>query len=182
MDNFISLIARRRSTRRFTSGMLTPEQSESLLRAALMAPSSKGARSWRFVAVEDRETLKRLAGCKKAGAAFLEHCAMAVVVAGDRTQTDVWIEDAAVASVYMQLQAEDLGLGSCWCQIRNRFAADGTDAAQYVRDLLDIPARFGILSVIGFGHGEQPRKPPVDESQLPWEKVYAGKWQEERSV
>jgi nitroreductase len=175
MENFASLIIRRRSTRRFTGQPLSPEQAESILKAALMAPSAKGARSWQFVAVEDRNMLKQLAGCKKAGAAFLEHCAVAVVVTGDTAATDVWIEDAAVASIYMQLQAEDLGLGSCWCQVRNRSTEDGADAEQYVRDLLGIPSPFGVLSIIGIGHKEQVRK-PVDETQLPWEKVHTGNW------
>jgi nitroreductase len=175
MESFISLIAARRSTRRFTPDALTPQQAESILKAALMAPSSKGARSWQFVAVEEREMLKRLSECKPHGAGFIENCTLAVVVAGNRAQTDVWIEDAAVASVCMQLQAEALGLGSCWCQVRNRVTGNGADAEQYVRDLLDIPDEYGVLSVIGFGHREQLRR-PVDESQLPWEKVHTGKW------
>ncbi|MDR1675855.1 MAG: nitroreductase family protein [Tannerella sp.] len=175
MENFTSLITSRRSTRRFTGEPLSPEQAEHILKAALMAPSSKGACSWQFVAVEDKNMLKQLAGCKQAGAAFIEHCAVAVAVAGDTAETDVWIEDAAVASIYMQLQAEDLGLGSCWCQVRNRSTGDGADAEQYVRDLLGIPARFGILSIIGIGHKDRVRK-PVDETQLPWEKVHTGSW------
>lgn len=175
MENFASLIIKRHSTRRFTSQPLLPEQVESILKAALMAPSSKGAYSWQFVAVEDKNMLKQLAGCKKVGAAFIEHCAVAIVVAGDKTETDVWIEDASVASIYMQLQAEDLGLGSCWCQVRNRLTEDHADAEQYVRDLLGIPADFGVLSIIGIGHKDQVRK-PFDEAQLPWEKVHTGSW------
>ena len=100
---------------------------------------------------------------------------MAVVVTGDTTQSDVWVEDAAVASIYMQLQAEDLGLGSCWCQVRNRLTADGMDAEQYVRTLLGIPSTFGVLSVMAFGHKEQERK-PFDESRLMWENIHADGW------
>ncbi|MDR2469672.1 MAG: nitroreductase family protein [Tannerella sp.] len=175
MSTFTTLITKRRSIRRFTGEPLLPEQAECILKAALMSPSSKGACSWHFVAVEDREKLRLLAGCKKAGAAFLEHCAMAVVVTGDATQSDAWVEDAAVASIYMQLQAEDLGLGSCWCQIRNRFTADGEDTEHYVRTLLGIPQTFGVLSIIAFGQKEQERK-PFDESRLMWEKVHADNW------
>ncbi|MDR1455593.1 MAG: nitroreductase family protein [Tannerella sp.] len=175
MENFTSLILNRRSTRRFDGRPISPEQVECILKAALMAPSSKSARSWQFVAVEDKNMLKQLAGCKKAGSAFVEHCAVAIVVTGDTAATDVWIEDAAVASAYIQLQAEDLGLGSCWCQVRNRLTGEAADAEQHVRDLLGIPSGFGVLSIIGIGHKDQVRK-PVDESQLPWEKVHVGSW------
>ena len=85
--------------------------------------------------------------------------------------SDVWVEDASIASIYMQLQAEDLGLGSCWCQIRNREREDESGAGEYVRRLLDIPYQMEVLSIIGFGHKAQERK-PFDESRLQWEKVH----------
>ena len=175
MRSFTSLITGRRSTRKFTGELLLPEQVESILKAALMAPTSKNAFSWQFVAVEDKSALKQLSGCKKHGAGFLEGCALAVVVLGDASQTDVWIEDASIASIYMQLQAEDLGLGSCWCQVRNRLMEDGYESEQFVRELLNIPARFGVLSIIGFGYKDQERK-QLNESQLQWEKVHVGRF------
>jgi len=175
MNSFSSLITCRRSTREFTDEPLSPEQAEAILQAALMAPTSKGASSWQFVVVEDKETLHQLARCKKNGASFLDGCVLAVVVLGDMSQTDVWIEDAAIAAIYMQLQAEDLGLGSCWCQVRGRLMENGYESEQYVRDLLDIPPQFGVLAIIGFGQKEQEHK-PVDESDLRWEKVHIGRF------
>ena len=175
MRSFISLITGRRSTRKFTDEFLSPEQVESILKAALMAPTSKNGFSWQFVVVEDKNTLRQLAGCKKHGAAFLEGCALAIVVLGDAIQTDVWIEDASIAAIYMQLQAEDLGLGSCWCQVRNRLMEDGYESEQYVRDMLDIPRQFGVLSIIGFGYKDKESK-PLDKSHLLWEKVHIGRF------
>ena len=175
MHSFTTLITGRRSTRKFKDEPLLPDQVESILKAALMAPTSKNAFSWQFIVVEDKQMLKQLAGCKKHGAGFLEGCALAVVVLGDAGQTDVWIEDASIAAIYMQLQAEELGLGSCWCQVRNRLMDDGYESEQFVRDLLDIPAQFGVLSILGFGHKDQERK-PFDESQLQWEKVHVGRF------
>ena len=175
MHSFTSLITGRRSTRKFKDELLSPEQVESILTAALMAPTSKNAFSWQFVAVEDKNTIRQLAGCKQHGAAFLGGCALAIVVLGDASQTDVWIEDASIAAIYMQLQAEDLGLGSCWCQVRNRRMEDGYESEQYVRDLLDVPRQFGVLAIIGFGHKDQERK-SLDESHLLWEKVHIGRF------
>lgn len=175
MENFNSLITRRRSTRKFTDELIAPEQVQQLLKSALMAPTSKNSHSWQFVTVEDKETLLALSKCKSAGGAFLEGCVLAVVVLGDMTLTDVWIEDAAIAATYMQLQAEDLGLGSCWCHVRNRRTADDQESEQYVRNLLDIPYQLGVLCVIGFGHKDQVRK-PFDDSKLLWEKVHIGKF------
>ena len=123
------------------------------------------------IIVEDKEMLRKLAGCKAHGSAFLEGCALAVVVLANVMESDVWVEDASIASIFMQLQAEDLGLGSCWCQIRNREREDESGAGEYVRRLLDIPYQMEVLSIIGFGHKAQERK-PFDESRLQWEKVH----------
>ena len=173
MNSFTSLIKSRRSTRKFTEQLLSPEQVELILKAALMAPASKRSNPWQFVVVEDKEMLKKLSLCKKHGASFVENCALAVVVLGCGMESDVWIEDASVASIYMQLQAEDLGLGSCWCQIRNRVTEEETDSNDYVRRLLDIPYQLEVLSIIAFGYKDQERK-PFDESHLQWEKIHVG--------
>lgn len=175
MESFASLIKNRRSTRKFTDQLLSPEQVEMILKAALMAPASKRKNSWQFVVVEEKEMLKKLAGCKAVGSSFLEGCALAVVVLANVMESDVWVEDASIASIYMQLQAEDLGLGSCWCQVRNRQTEDETDAGTYVRGLLDIPYQLEVLSIIGFGYKDQVRK-PFDEAHLQWEKIHLGRF------
>lgn len=171
MDSFSMLIKSRRSTRNFTDQLLLPEQVELILKAGLMSPSSKRATPWEFVVVEDKEMLEKLAVCKPHGATFLKGCALAVVVMANVMESEAWIEDASIASVMMQLQAEDLGLGSCWCQIRGRQTEDDMDSAQYVRNLFDIPYQLEVLSIIGFGYKAQENK-PFDEFRLQWEKIH----------
>ena len=105
----------------------------------------------------------------------MKDCMLAIVVLRDMTITDAWVEDASIAAIYMQLQAEDLGLGSCWCQVRNRQTADDRDAEQVVRSLLEIPYQLDVLCIVGLGHKDQVRK-PFDESRLLWEKVHVGKF------
>lgn len=171
MESFAALIKNRRSTRKFTGQSLMPEQVEAILKSALLAPASKRSNPWQFIVVEEKEMLEKLAASKKAGSAFLEGCALAVVVTANVMESDVWVEDASIASIYMQLQAEDLGLGSCWCQIRNRQTEDDEDAAIYVRNLLSVPYQLEVLSIIGFGYKDQQRK-PFDEAHLQWEKIH----------
>lgn len=175
MDSFATLIQNRRSARKFTDQLLSPEEVELILKAALMSPSSKRSNPWQFIVIEDKEMLKSLAACKKMGSGFLDGCALAVVVLANVMESDVWVEDASIASIYMQLQAEDLGLGSCWCQIRNRVTEDEAESNDFVRRLLDIPYQMDVLSIIGFGHKSQALK-PFDESRLQWEKIHLGKY------
>ena len=58
MENFSDLIRLRRSMRKFTSEELAPEEVVTLLKAALMSPTSKRSNSWQFIAVDDKETLR----------------------------------------------------------------------------------------------------------------------------
>lgn len=161
--------------RKFTEEELTKEEVELLLRAALMAPSSKRSNPWQFIVVDDKETLKALAQCKEAGAGLVAGAPLAVVVVADPLVSDVWIEDASVATLMIQLQAEDLGLGSCWVQVRERFTADGVSAGEVVRDLLEIPQPLQVLSIVAVGHKGMERK-PFDEEHLQWEKVHINKF------
>ena len=174
MENFESLIGARRSTRKFTDEQLPVDDVQIILQSALLAPTSKNCKSYEFVAVEDKDMLSRLSRCKNSGSAFLEGCAFAVVVLGDKTITDIWVEDATIAATYMQLQAEDLNIGSCWCHIRNRMV-DNRSSEQYVRDLLEIPPHFGVLCIIGFGYKNQELH-PHNLSNLRWEKIHIGRF------
>lgn len=175
MSQLNELLKRRRSTRKYTDELLKPEQVELLLKAGLMSPASKSRNPWEFIVVEDKETLKKLAACKKYGSALVENAALAIVVAADPLKSDVWIEDASIASILIQLQAEDLGLGSCWVQIRSRETEYGIDSEEYVKELLDIPMQIQVLSIIAIGHKAEFRK-PIEEEKLLWEQIHIGKW------
>lgn len=171
MEKFSELIKIRRSMRKFTDEELTQDEVVALLRAALMAPSSKGCHPWEFVVVDDKELLKQLAHCKEQGAELIEGAPLAVAVLADPAKSDVWVEDASVATTMMLLQAEDLGLGACWVQIRNRAMADGKPAEEMVRAILRVPEHLRVLSIVAVGHKGMERK-PFNEDRLLWEKVH----------
>lgn len=175
MESFNELITKRRSMRKFTEEELTQGQVVALIRAALMAPTSKRSNGWQFVMVDNKETLKELSHCKEQAASFLADAALAIVVMADPLASDVWIEDASIASILIQLQAEDLGLGSCWVQVRERFTATGMSSDEFIHGILDIPLQLQVLSVIAIGHKGMERK-PFDEEHLQWEKIHLNKF------
>ncbi len=175
MENFSELIKNRRSMRKFTDGELTQEQVVTLLKAALMSPTSKRSNGWQFIVVDNKELLQSLSHCKEHSATFIADAALAIVVTADPLASDVWIEDASIASILIQLQAEDLGLGSCWVQVRERFTAAGMQSDEYIRGVLDIPLQLQVLSVIAIGHKGMERK-PFSEEHLQWEKIHLNKF------
>ena len=175
MENFSELVRLRRSMRKFTDEALTPEEVETLLRSALMSPSSKGKHAWHFVVVDDKALLEQLSTCKAVGSDFLAGAPLAIVVVGDPQESDVWVEDASVATTVLLYQAEDLGLGACWIQIHDRFSADGEPSEDIVRRLLNIPEPLRVVTMVAVGHKGMERK-PFNPDRLLWEKVHVNRF------
>ncbi len=169
--DFKELIKVRRSHRKYSDVQIVPEHVEMILRAALMSPSSKSKRNWQFVVIDDKAAIEKLADCKDAGAAFITNAPMAIAVLGNALDNDCWIEDGSIAAVSMQYQAEELGLGSCWIQIRNRGLSDGTTADEVVKGILAIPEEYQVLCIVAFGYKSEERKPQNEEA-LKWENVH----------
>ena len=170
MTSFKDLAQQRRSHRKFTNEEIDPEDLKLILRAALMSPTSKSQRAWQFVVVDDKQDLEKLADAKNLGSQFLKAAPVAIVVLGDPMQNDCWVEDGSIAAISMQYQAEELGLGSCWIQMRGRGLDDGTPADTVIRGVLDIPDNLNCLCILAVGHWTDERK-PQDEEKLKWENV-----------
>jgi nitroreductase len=180
---FLELATQRRSIRQFVQKPVAPEAVAQLIEAALRAPSSRGFNPWQFVVVADRERLRRLSRSKPHGAAFLKDAPLGIVVCADPRRSDVWVEDAAIAAIYLHLAAASLGLGSCWVQIRKRMHAEGQSAGAYVADLLGLPAGLEVAAIMAIGYPAE-HKPPHPAASLGYEKVhretYGTPWQGER--
>lgn len=166
----LQLLRTRRSIRRFTDEPLAPEMLEALQEALLRSPSSRGICPWEFIFVQDAALLEELSRCKPHGASFLGSAALGIVVCGDETRSDVWVEDCSIASILVQLAAHSLGLGSCWIQVRKRQHEDGGSAEAYIQALLELPAHLRVLSLIAVGHPAREKKGHSRES-LDWGKI-----------
>ncbi|HEX2957720.1 MAG TPA: nitroreductase family protein [Chitinispirillaceae bacterium] len=147
----INLLRSRRSIRKFESSPVPPDKIVLLQEALLRSPSSRGKNPWEFIFVQDPAMLKQLAHAKEHGGEFLDGTPLGVVILGDETITDVWIEDCSIAAIILQLTAHDLGLGSCWVQIRNRNNVSGESAELVIQKLLSIPPPKKVLAIVGIG-------------------------------
>ena len=165
----------RRSVRKFVDTPLTGEEVQILLEAGLRAPSSKNRHTTQFILIEDRETLDALSYMREAGAGFLRQVPLGIVILGSPMECERWIADASLAAGYIQLQAEALGLGSCWADAYGCYTGNGQESAEYVRNLLDIPYQLEVLCILAIGHKAVPSEPRPTES-LKWEKIHIGKY------
>jgi len=168
---FMSLIEKRRSIRRFKKRPVESEKIDILLEAALRSPSSRGLNPWHFVVVTNPTLLAKLSQAKQHGSSFLRNAPLGIVICGDRDKSDVWVEDCSIASIFIHLAATFLELGSCWIQIRERMHDKTTTAEAHVQDILHIPARLSVESIVAIGYPDEAKHPHKKEA-LPYETVH----------
>ena len=171
----LDILSQRRSVRDFTKQPIPAEVLEVLREAVLRAPTSRNRQPWEFIFVEQKALIEKLAKSKSHGTRFLESAQLALVIAADPEISDVWVEDCAIAAIIAQLAAEDLGLKSCWGQLRLRAHDEETSASDYVCGLLDIPAGLQVPIIIGFGY---PLETPQGHERdlLPWGKLHSNRF------
>lgn len=167
---FHKLIEQRRSIRKFKDMPIEREKIEQLIQAALRSPSSRSFNPWRFIVVDKPALLEKLAAAKAHGSSFLKDAPLGIVVCADPSASDVWVEDASIASIFLHLAAHSMGLGSCWIQIRKRDHDTSTSADTYIKDLLGIPDNIMIESVIAIGYPDEVKQGHPKEA-LEYDKV-----------
>ena len=171
----LSLIQNRRSIRKYQKRSIEPEKIDTLLEAALRAPSSRGLKPWILIVINQPDLSKELAKSKQYGSAFLEDAMLAIVVCADPERSDVWIEDSSIVATYIQLTAQSLDLGSCWIQIRERMHDNTRTAEDFVRDMLRIPKHFKVDSMIAIGYPAEDL-PGHPQEELQYGKVFYNRY------
>lgn len=168
MNDLLELMYARRSIREYTDEPVEDEQVETMLKAAMAAPSAQNLRPWHFVVVRRRKLLDKLAEVHKY-AYMLEKAPLAVVVCGDEEVSERhWVEDTCAATQNLLLAATALGLGGVWISVY-----PSKKRQKYVRDLLDIPDHVGVLCLVALGHPAEEEKP---RTQYDPKRVHHEKW------
>jgi nitroreductase len=166
----IDLLRSRRSIRTFSARPVEQEKLDLLTEAMLRAPVSPAKVPWEFVVVRDRETITQLSQAKAQGSAFLKDAALVVVVCARPQISDVWVEHAAIATLLLHLEAHDLGLGSCWVQVRLREHDEQRSAEEYIAEALGLDPAMAVEAMVAIGYPAET-KAGHPGSSLPYDKV-----------
>jgi len=162
----MELLKKRRSIRQFKNKPVEQDKIDTLVEAALRSPSSRSLNPWEFVVVTDQQTIAELSTSKPHGASFMKNAPLAVVVCADPEKSDVWIEDCSIATLLLHLQAADLGLGSCWVQIRRRQHNGKQSAEGYVKKLLNLREDMVVEAIVAIGYPEEDKSEHPKSSLL----------------
>ncbi|MCG8410726.1 MAG: nitroreductase family protein [Bacteroidales bacterium] len=170
--NTLEIIHQRKSVRNFTPQEVKKEQLQTLIKAAMAAPTAVNKQPWAFIAIKDRDILDRL-GEKLPYAKMLKKVNAAIVVCGDLNKTledweqEFWIQDCSAASQNILLAAEAIGLGAVWTA-----AYPAKDRMQTVSEILGLPESIIPLNVIpvGYPKGVEKPKDKWKPENLHWEQ------------
>lgn len=165
---FQKILRGRRSIRRFSPAPVEPEKLRACLEAARLAPSAHNVQPWRIMVVDDPALKAKLADAAFGGLfktsrfaaqapvvlVLLARPGRAVVRLGSRIQgVPFFLLDMGIAGEHIVLQAEEMGLATCWMGWFNYRRA---------RRALGIPKSFKLVALMPLGYAEKRplREPP----------------------
>ena len=158
--DFLEVIEKRRSVRTYSDRPVEKEVLDAIVKVAQTAPSSRNSKSSAFMIVEDKDTLEALSQMRDSGSGLLAGAQAAVVVMGDETKTDLWVDNCAISATFVQLAVTAMDLVSCWVHVNGRprlkAEPEGATAEDYVAELLGIKDGIRPYCVIAIGY-------PVEE-------------------
>ncbi len=174
----LDVIMNRKSVRSYTDQDVTEAQVETILKAAMAAPTGMNMQPWRFVVVRDQAVKDVLAGPR---GGMIAQAPVVIVVCGETTLTrngqdgqsvtvpnGNWTADCAAATENLLLAVEALGLGACWTA-----CYPYEDRMNPAREVLGLPENVSPYCVVPMGYPAGDDKP---KDKWKPENIHYDKW------
>ncbi len=162
MSDIIDIIRKRRSVRSYKDKPVEKDKLLKVLEAARWSPSSGNVQNWRFVIV-DNPTIKSQLADACYGQYWLTTTPIIIVIASDESRLRMLfgskgeslysIQNCSVAMANMMLEAESIGLNTCW--------VGAFDEEAVLRTLRIEDPDIRIRGIIALGYGKEIPPPPI---------------------
>ena len=171
-DAVLENIHARKSVRQFTDEPVSAEHIETMLRAAMAAPTAVNYQPWRFVVINERAQLDAMTEILPF-AKMLKQAPLAIIVCGETTWFDgkeniFWQQDCSAATQNLLLAAEALGLGAVWTGVY-----PDPERSRALSDFLGLPGNVQPLCCIPIGHHDGTTQP---RDKWKPENIHYEKW------
>ena len=180
-DATINTIMQRKSVRSYIDSTIAPELMETMLRAAVAAPSGMDVRPWHIVVVTDKSKYDELFAGNfnmekfKQSAAVVIFCADTTVTRPPREDPNapavtlpnpIWRDDMGACTENFLLAAEAYGLGAVWTA-----CYPFHDRMDPVANYLKLPSNIVPYSIVpvGYPNGEFEPKDKWDTTRIHYE-------------
>lgn len=170
MQTFDAIMTRR-SVRSFRPDPIDPARIETLLTAAMNAPSAGDGRPWHFVVTDERAKLDALADQVDAGNPMFRQAGAAILICLDPSLEKFkgfGPQDCSCAAQNLQLAAHDLGLGTVWIAVIGIPPRE-----QGCRTIFGVPPEIQPFALFPIG---VPADLPPPERRYDAGRVHRGQW------
>ena len=164
---FLELVRRRRSIRRYRPDPVPEEKLGYVLEAGRLAPSWGNRQCWRFIVVTD-EGMRRAISSRE----WVAEAPVIIVgcahpgLSGSKFQQQYYMLDMGIAMEHMILAAAEQGLGTCWI--------GGQFDEEEVKLALGVPDDVRVVALTPLGY---PAETPGPKSRKPMDEIVSReKW------
>ena len=174
MNNVFEIIKKRRSVRKYKSTQVEDEKIYQMIEAARLAPSASNGQPWKFVAVKSKDLILNIADnalgiinrWAKTAPLLIVGCAVKRKIIthflGEAISgISYHILDLGIAMEHIVLEAEDLGLSTCWIGWFNE---------NKIKNILDLPNDWKIGALLAVGYKDE-NLIPRQKNILPVEDI-----------
>ena len=147
----MDIINNRRSVRKFLDKQVEQEKVEQLLRAAMQAPTAKNVQPWRFLVIQNNETLQKLGQMSK----IIAGCRLVIILMIDKElfpEPNLYAMDMGAATQNILLKGVQLDLGAVWIGLDGRL-----ERIKGYLDILKVPEKYQLFSLLAIGYPEDEK-------------------------
>jgi nitroreductase len=151
MDVFTA-ISQRCSVRAYKTTDVDEDNLRKVLEAARLSPSASNRQDWKFIIVKNKEAKNKLAKAAF-GQSFIGEAPVVIVACGTDSKAvmgcgqPTHTVNVSIACAFMILQAQELGLGTCWI---------GAFSEDEVKRILKIPEGVRVVAMTPLGYPDEP--------------------------
>jgi len=160
----IDLIRHRKSVRDFLDRPVEREKIITCIEAARLAPSAENVQPWRFLVLDEPARIKDFSEQAFSGVyrytRWAAHAPVIITIFAERDflanrlgkeiqGTHYYLIDVGISGEHLVLQAEELGLGTCWI---------GWFHAKNTRRYFGVPRGWRAVSLLAMGYPKYKKK------------------------
>ncbi|HOZ42491.1 MAG TPA: nitroreductase family protein [Methanoculleus sp.] len=165
----VTVIRSRHSVRKYKESPIEDKAVKDALDCARLAPTARNEQPWLFGTIRDRDMLKAIADLAE-NARFIADAPICFAVFGKK-DAKYYLEDCCAATTQLILALQAWGVGTCWV------AGEKKDYADDVRQLLNVPDEYALVSLVPAGYPEEIQ---IKKKKLPDEVTFFERYEEEK--
>lgn len=172
-NDFLQLIRKRRTIRKFTADDVSDETLEVLLDAASVAPNRLNRRPLYYLVIRDGAVKARLAEALRVRP-YIEQAAIVIAVCADPKISATWELDGSAAIENLLLAATSLGLGGAW--VGSKGSQLWQKTVQALREVAGVPENIDVVSLVCIGHPDEQKRPYEPGEKIDRQRIRHNHW------